>query len=147
MHLKCSLLEEQWSPTFHHHCHIVLCVIAHLDADPNYMHPRLMGSSAPLCVCCACWLAKYNWLAEYNDTTGWVANVLVSGLMFELDWGIVGAAALGFWSGADDAIYEMVLQRIRNVLVFEGFYRDPYDDYFDFDDEELMLQVITSNFK
>lgn len=111
-HPKSSLLEEQWMSTIHPIRHAVPRMITLLDKDTSYMaYPRLIGSSAQLCLCCA------RWLTEYDDSGGWRTKWMASNPVREIDigadWALVGVEAPAWMDGE---VYEMVLQRVTRVL-------------------------------
>ena len=56
-----SQLESQWVSAIRPVRHVVPHMIIHLNEDSDYtVNPRIIGTSAQLCVCCAQWLKKYN---------------------------------------------------------------------------------------
>jgi hypothetical protein len=117
-----SILEKQWRPTIHPIRHVVPRMITHLDKDRFYTaHPRLVGTSAQLCLCCA------RWLTAYDDSGGWHRKWMTSnpihGMDVGADWAI-GPGAPRFSSRLDDEVYEMVLQRVTGVLKGAGLLRE-----------------------
>lgn len=131
-------LEQQWkktlpSPTHH----AIPQTIRRLDGlYPRYTAwPRLLGTSANPCLCCA------RWLTEYNDhhrqrrcplgekTVHWVTSNPQPRIDVPVGWAFADSLLSRASSEADDEVYGMVVERVTAVLKKCGLLRGlPHSD-------------------
>jgi hypothetical protein len=119
-----SQLESQWVSAVRHVRHVVPRMIIHLDDDSDYtVNPRIIGTSAQLCVCCAQWLKKYNDdFMTYPKPPTWKASKPILSMDFGVDWGLEQKSN-GRSRRADDAVFGMVLTGVTRVLENVGLLR------------------------
>jgi hypothetical protein len=120
---KSPKLEGQWAPIIQPIRHVVPRMIFHLDRDQFYTaYPRLIGTSAQLCMCCALWLT------EYDDSGGWRRKWKTSnrehGVDIGADWKLDGSAGTRLSLRADNDVYEVVRKRVIEVLKEAGLLQE-----------------------
>lgn len=120
---KSSGLEEQWIPAVRPIRHLVPRMVTYLDKDPFYKaHPRLIGTSSQLCLCCARWLTNYNYSGGWHIK--WMASNPVHRVDIGADWGFIDPGASTSSSRTDIDVYEMVSVRVTRVLEDVGLLRE-----------------------
>ncbi|KAF7978217.1 hypothetical protein HWV62_1208 [Athelia sp. TMB] len=136
-------LDEQWNSTLPPPCrHAIPRTISELDASNLHYSawPRVMGSSAPPCLCCARWLTEYNDHHQQRRYPAgarpiqWVTSNPRTKVDVPTDWSL--APSLGSRAGAvaDDDVFGMILDRVTDVLKSAGLLRNVSDPDSDMDD-------------
>jgi hypothetical protein len=110
-----------------------------LDKDSDYtVNPRIIGTNAQLCICCAQWLKKYNDdFMTYPKPPTWKASNPMLSVDVRMDWGLEQRST-GRRRRADDAVFGMLLKGVTRVLEDVGLLRKvnlpiPARDNFEWD--------------
>ncbi|KZP15474.1 hypothetical protein FIBSPDRAFT_867221 [Athelia psychrophila] len=143
-------LEQRWRCHFPSPSrHVIPRTVSHLDAA--YRHytawPRVIGSSAPPCVCCARWLTEYNdYYHQRQYPLGarpiqWVTSNPRADVDITVDWAF--AASFGTRSNAvaDDEVFGMVLERVTDILKRIGLLRRISES--DSDSDDGLYEMVT----
>jgi hypothetical protein len=119
-----SQLESQWISTINHVRHVVPRMVTCLDKDSDYtVNPRIIGTNAQLCICCAQWLKKYNDdYRTYPKPPTWKAGNPMLSVDVRMDWGLEQRST-GRRRRADDAVFGMLLKGVTRVLEDVGLLR------------------------
>lgn len=143
-------LEQKWrdnlpSPSRH----VLPRTISYLDVA--YRHytawPRVMGSSAPPCVCCARWLTEYN---DYHQqryypngarATQWITSNPLADVDVPIDWAFSAESGTRASAVADDEVYGMVLERVTDILKRTGLLRKTSES--DSDSDDGLYEMVT----